>query len=71
MAIEILKRGIVPEKEQQFVQTCSHCKSRLQFLSGDARREFHAGYGQRDPEYYSYSINCPVCKAVVKATSNT
>lgn len=71
MAIEILRRGVIPDKEQEFVKACPNCKSQLKFLSGDARREHHSGgFSQREPDYWSYSINCPVCKAVVKATSN-
>lgn len=70
MSIEVLKRGIIPEKEQEFVKDCPKCKSKLKFMSADARRDYHAGYGQRDPDYYTYSINCPVCAAVVSANSD-
>ncbi len=69
MAIEVLKRGTIPELEQTFECACSHCKSKLKFTSADARREYHASHGQRDPEYYTYHINCPVCRAALFVSS--
>jgi hypothetical protein len=71
MAIEILKRGVIPEKEQTFEVHCGHCKSRLKFLSADARREvIPGGYNQMERPYVKYTITCPVCEFATYVTSD-
>jgi hypothetical protein len=71
MAVEVIKRGEIPETEQSFAKVCGHCKSHLRFMSGDAKRQHHgAGYNHFEPAYFTYTIDCPVCKKPVQATSN-
>lgn len=70
MAIEVLKRGVIPEKEQTFEVSCGHCKSRLKFLSGDAQRDLiPGGYNQVERPYFKYTITCPVCESKTFVTS--
>jgi hypothetical protein len=58
MAIEIIKRGVVPDTIPIMVD-CRHCSTRFSFLKTDAVLV----PDQRDGDYYR--IDCPVCHAEV------
>ena len=57
-AINVIKRGVVPELEPMQV-TCRKCKSVLEFVPAAVKRVFD----QRDGDFYSF--DCPVCNATV------
>lgn len=40
---------------------CPHCDSELQAEASDITSLYHSG-DYREPSYYSYSVQCPVCK---------
>ncbi len=63
MAIEVTRRGHLPENDQ-FEAQCFKCKSEMRFLRSDAR---HAS-DQRCGDFVT--IDCPVCGAPVHAQSS-
>lgn len=63
MAIEVVRRGHLPE-EDQFEAQCYRCKSDIRFLRSDAK--FTAD--QRDGDFVT--VACPVCQTPVNVASN-
>lgn len=64
MAIEVIRRGHLPENDQ-FEAECCKCKSQLRFLRSDARHTSD----QRDGDFVT--VTCPVCQGPVHAQSGS
>lgn len=64
MAIEVIRRGHLPENDQ-FEAVCHRCKSQLRFLRSDAKHTSD----QRDGDFVT--ITCPVCQSPVHAQSSS
>lgn len=58
MAIEIIKRGQIPE-EKKYRGCCSNCRTEFSFQQKDAK----VSHDLRDGSFMT--IACPVCKAAV------
>lgn len=63
MAIEVIRRGNLPENDQ-FDVKCNHCKSEIRFLRSDARLTSD----QRDGDFLK--VDCPVCNHAVHVAAN-